>query len=155
MTEAPPGFIDADVADVDPDLFCEICGFGPAKSRAGMSAHLRSHGGGETAPKGAKKPGNKRIYVGYSALLSGAGVAAMMVDPISGHAIINGAENLALALQHLGDANPKARKQLEMLLSAGVYAEVGVAVVAIIYPIAVGHGVLPDNIIPTTQGVPQ
>lgn len=89
----------------------------------------------------SKAPLQKRLQEAFGAI----GLVISMRNPYDGRAILEGAERLSTALDHLARENSSVRRTLEMVLAGGVYGEVLFAVAAIALPIAANHGMLPEQ----------
>lgn len=74
------------------------------------------------------------------------GLMVAVVEPFDGMAILNGAENLATALDNLAAENPSVQRTLEQLLQVSAWGQVMTAVAAIAVPIAAHHGILPAQL---------
>jgi hypothetical protein len=66
-----------------------------------------------------------------------------VINQADGFAIVNGAEDLAKALNNVAKDNPSVYKTLERMLTGSAWGAVIVATGAIVLPIAANHNLLP------------
>lgn len=89
---------------------------------------------------GRMAPLEKRLHEAISSM----GLMIALVNEVDGLAICDGAERLASALDKAAKQNPRVKRALEAALTGGVWAEVTFATGAIMFPIAINHGLMPD-----------
>lgn len=107
----------------------------PTKVTAPPKTERKPRGG---RPKSLKKP--------LEDLITSAGTTVALFNQVDGIAIVNGATDLATALNNVAKDNPTVHKNLTRLVTGSAWGSVFVAVSAIALPIAANHNLLPFQI---------
>jgi hypothetical protein len=139
-----------------PDLQkCEICG--KETNRLGLhrwNAHKirkdKGEGGSSKPSSPSRKSKDLRGKLQVSIGLVGTGVG--LLDKYDGKVIDNGAPALAEALADWADADPKARKIIEMMAFDAPWFGVCMVLVSMGFPIAAHHGLV-KNVPPMFGGL--
>jgi hypothetical protein len=77
-------------------------------------------------------------------LFSYAGMGLTLVNPADANAVITGGPAVSAALVELARSDKKLRGYLEMLAAPGKYGALAMAVLGIVIPILVNHGVIKE-----------
>lgn len=103
-------------------------------------------------PGGSRRPGPGRPSAkgkreqAVMGILTGAGIAVMAFDEFDGTTIIEGAPDLARSLAALAEKRPAVAKALDSLTETSAWAEVAVALGAIVVPIVRHHATRPIEV---------
>lgn len=147
MTDTAPGTIDPETIDgAEPPVTGET----PKERRARKARNrrkaekLQREANPEPAPPGPSRgrpsAASKRAQ-SVTGIVTGVGIAVMMVDEHDGTAIIEGAPALGDSLAKVADKSPKVARALDALTETSAWAEVALAVGAIVLPIVKHHGI--------------
>jgi hypothetical protein len=162
MTESPI-FTIVDEPAIDPDSFVvgddgETCTFEgctePRRIYGGRGPRPKTCETHKSAPRsndavrGPKEAAWKaRLTAALQGQLTMVAVTTMAFNRYDGMCIMNGSENLARSLVQVAEQNPKVRKALENMVTAGAWAGVATAVAGIAIPILANHNVLPSDLL--------
>lgn len=161
MTDTAPDSIDpATLPDYEPPVEGETTRERRArKARNRRRAEKVQRAAAEPEP-GAKPVGRpsakgKREQA-VLGILTGVGIAVMVVDEYDGTVIIEGAPDLAKSLANVAEKRPAVAKALDALTETSAWAEVAVAAAGIVVPIVRHHARPPELATPAdtaTAGV--
>jgi len=130
--------------DINADI-CPECGEGPFSR---LAQHMTmKHGdneGSTPTPKGKKGKKGSAFQSDLKDLIESAGaVVSVTIDPIDGYLIMNGAEDLAAAIDNVARRNPKLREWIEKAQAGSVYGGLAIAVLGIVYPMLSRRDMVP------------
>lgn len=154
-------------ADVSP-YRCEDCGSGlvyagrgrkPKRCRPGEGCRVNSIVQGVTRKRSSGRQGwQEPLRNALAGNFASIGMVVFALNRVDGQAILSGSPRLADSLIQVAEQEPKVRKALENMVTAGAWSGVAMSVAAIAVPIMANHGYLPPGFIgaqPEPQPQPQ
>ncbi len=98
------------------------------------------------APRNRTPKSTVKLKEGLTDLFIQGGALVYVFNQPDGNAIMQGSERLAGSLETLAKENPAIRKALEKMLKGSAWGGVVLASASIALPIAVNHGLIPQEL---------
>ena len=143
-------FVTSTVTASTSEYQCEVCQTpltygGRGRKPTRCAEHKKSGSRAPSTPRAGTTSGRWQQPLSDALLSQFAmiGVAVYAFDNFDGQAILNGSPALAQSLVGAAEHNPKVRRALETFVTAGAWAGVASAVLAIAIPILQNHNVIP------------